>query len=887
MLSNITIEFSVMKYQRIIYVLVLLSWYLQLNAQSDLLSKQMSLDKQQWKVVDLLQELEQKGDFTIAYSPGSLLADSNVILSGTQLRVEQYLQEIFDLQRYQLLDRKNKIVVAPVNLEGLEKITISGYLREAETGESLIAATVQVNSLGDFQDPLTTGVVTNNYGFYSITLTPGTYELIYSYVGFELQRKVIQLTDNLTVDISLTRDPSMLNEVVVEANTEVEKVERKVKSVDLGKTEIGIQEIKQVPALLGEVDVVKAVQLLPGVKVIGEGGSNFFVRGGAADQNLILLDEAPIYNASHLMGFFSVFNSDAINNIQFYRGNIPAAYGGRLSSLLDIHMKEGNREKFGISGGIGLISSRLTVEGPLKKNKSSFIISGRRTYADLFFKFSNNELTRKSSLYFYDLNAKFNYQFNEKNKLFASGYFGRDLNKFRSLPYVIDWGNVTGSIRWNHLFNQRLFSNTTVIFSKYDYRINLSSNVSGQDWRSEIKDYALKSDFNYYPNHKNFVSFGFSSTYHQFQPGEHHATDEPGVPTSNALEHGLYISNEQQLGERISLEYGLRYSLFQLIGKAEVILYDKNYRPLGVQQFDSGEIYKTYQGLEPRISGRYLLGEHTSFKISYNRQKQYMQQISNLALGFNVFDIWLPSSLQTKPQTADIFSLGYFQNSKNQQFEFSAEAYLKRLTNQVDYKDHARLIMNRYLEGELRSGKGRAYGLELMVRRRRGRLTGWLSYTLSRVERSIKDINGGEYFPAPQDQPHSINAVGSYEINERWTVSANFVYATGRPVTLPEEIFRYGHYIVPVYGRRSSDRLPDYHRLDLSANLYPKEKPGSKNQSYWTFSVYNAYNRYNAATVFVTNELAGLDLVKGNGKPAFHKLSMFGLIPSVTYNFKF
>jgi len=871
----------------IICVLALLLINLQLQAQSSLLTKQVTLDKLQWQTVELLQELEQKGGLTIAYSPESLPENANLTLRVTQATIEEYLQQVFDPEKYRFIERAGKVIIAPVSREGSGKgkATINGYVRESGTGENLISATVQIKSVDD-EYPLSSGVVTNNYGFYSITLAPGTYELTYSYVGFEPELRVVQLTDDLQIDMSLKEDPGMMDEVVIEAHSEVERIERNVKSVDLGKTELGIQEIKQVPALIGEVDVIKAMQLLPGVQVMGEGSSNFVVRGGSADQNLILLDEAPVYNASHLMGFFSVFNPDAVNNIQFYRGNIPAAYGGRLSSLLDIHMKEGNREKFGVSGGIGLISSRLTVEGPLKKNKSSFMVSGRRTYADLFLKFSNDEFTRNSSLYFYDLNAKLNYQFNEKNKLFVSGYFGRDLNKFRSLQYVIDWGNATGSVRWNHLFNQRLFSNATLIFSRYDYRIDLSD-ATGQDWRSEVQDYTLKSDFSYYPNPKNFVSFGFSSTYHQFKPGENHATDEPGVPASNALEHGLYISNEQQVGARVTVESGLMYSLFQLIGEAEVIQYDEDYQPQEVLNFANGEIYKTYQGLEPRIGARYLLSEHASFKLSYNRQKQYMQQLSNLALGFNVFDIWLPSSLQTLPQTADAFSLGYFHNSRNLQYEFSAEAYFKHLTNQIDYKDHAQLIMNRYLEGELRTGDGRSYGLELMARRRQGRLTGWLSYTLSRAERSIKGINGGQYFPAPYDQPHSVTAVASYKLGPRWTVSANFVYATGRPTTLPEETFRYDGYIVPVYGRRSSDRLPDYHRFDLSASLYPKEKPGRKNQSYWTFSLYNAYSRYNAATVFVTNELADIDLVKDNGKSAFHKLSLFGLVPSVTYNFKF
>lgn len=858
------------------------------QAQNSLLSQVLPLEKEQWLVKVLLDELEAKGNFIFAYSPEILPENQKVNLSATDQTVEQYLKEVFGQEDFSFIERDNKIIIAPnQSVSGGYKATINGYVRENGTGESLVAATIKIENLSDSLDSGGTGVVTNGYGFYSITLPAASYELTYSYVGFEAQRKVVHLSENTNLDVALQQQAGMMEELVIEAGGSYDKIEQNVESVYLGKSEIGIQEIKQIPALIGEVDIIKAIQLLPGVQVQGEGSTNFFVRGGAADQNLVLLDEAPVYNASHLMGFFSVFNPDAINNIQFYRGNIPAAYGGRLSSLLDIRMKEGNSERFSVSGGIGLISSRLTVEGPVKRERSSFIVSARRTYADLFLKFSKDEFTRSSSLYFYDINAKLNYKLNENNKLYVSGYFGRDLNKFRALQYVIDWGNITGSLRWNHLFSHKLFSNTSLIFSRYDYNIDLSNEASPRDWRSEVRDYALKSDFSYYPNPNNFVSFGLSSTYHRFKPGEDGSGAQPGVPPSNALEHGLYLSNEQKLGEQLTLEYGLRFSLFQLIGEAEVIQYDDNHQPEGTINFKKGEIYKNYYGLEPRFSARYLIGSHTSIKFSYNRQRQYLQSLSNLALGFNVFDIWMPSSLQTKPQTADAFSLGYFMNSVDKFYEFSVETYYKQLSNQVDYKDHAQLIMNRYLEGELLYGKGRAYGIEFMARRRLGRLTGWFSYTLSRAERSISEINGGQNYPAAHDQPHSLTLVASYQLSPRWSVSSNFVYATGRPTTLPEETYRYQGYIVPVYGKRSADRMPDYHRLDLSANLYPKEKPGRKNHSYWTFSLYNAYSRYNAATVFVTNELADIDLVKDNGKSAFHKLSIFGIVPSVTYNFKF
>ncbi|MEQ8425974.1 MAG: TonB-dependent receptor plug domain-containing protein, partial [Cyclobacteriaceae bacterium] len=687
-------------------------------------------------------------------------------------------------------------------------------------------------------------------------------------------------------NIELPVSTVQLKEIVVESDPDNDPKQH-VYDPTLGKVNLDISEIIKMPALLGEVDVIKSIQAIPGVRVSGEGSTNFFVRGGNSDQNLILLDEAPVYNASHLMGFMSVFNPDAIKRVQFYRSGMSASYGGRLSSLLDIRMREGNQNKFQASGGLGLSSSRITLEGPIKKEKISFIVSARRTYADLFLKFSKDEFTRKSSVYFYDLNAKFNWTLGDRDKIYLSGYFGRDLNKFLTLQYAIDWGNSTSTLRWNHLFSDRLFSNTTFLYSTYDYLIDLSNENVNFNWNSRIEDYSFKSDFTYYANPNNQISFGLSSTYHQFEPGHREDSPNTGVPNTQALEHGLYISNELKVNDKVSLEYGIRYSLYQLIGPTTTISFDSNYLPILEESHSSGNIYKTYGGLEPRISSRYLINSSSSVKASYNRTRQYMQLLSNLSLGLNVFDIWFPSTEHTKPQTADLFSLGYFKSLKDNTYELSAETYFKTMVNQVDYRDHAQLIMNRYLEGELRYGKGRAYGLELMLKKKEGRMTGWLSYNYARSERKIKELSNNQYYPANFDQPNSISAGANYELSKRWSVGTNFTYATGRPITLPVESFRYENRIVPVYGGLNTKRLPDYHRLDVTFTIYPKDKGNRKNESYWTFGVYNAYNRHNAATAFVGAELEDINIVKAKDKSAYQKLYLFGILPSVTYNFNF
>lgn len=846
---------------------------------------QIQIDGKEATIETWLNEISQKAAVTFTYNSNSVPLEKKVTLPYMQTSISEILTALFESTNIEFVERKNKIILINPDREENKNATISGFIKESGSGESLIGATLLVKS-DSADDESPKGVVSNAYGFYSLTLPIGTYNLQYSYIGYETITIQLVLTQSTSKTIELVPASTQLDEVVITAETDEDPLQIVLSPIQ-GKTSLNIGEIKKMPALMGEVDVIKSIQTLPGVRVQGEGSTNFFVRGGNADQNLILLDEAPVYNASHLMGFFSVFNPDAIKNVQFYRSGMPAQYGGRLSSLLDIRMKEGNQEKFSTSGGIGLTASRITLEGPIKKEESSFMVSARRTYADLFLNLSADEFTRKSSIYFYDLNAKLNWTLDDKNKLYLSGYFGRDVNKFLSLQYAIDWGNATSTMRWNHLFNDKLFLNTTLLYSNYEYRIDLSNQDTNFNWNSQIQDFSLKSDFTYYANANNQLSFGLNSAYHQFEPGRREGSDKTGVPDANAIESGLYINNEQRLNDRIAVEYGARLSLYQLIGPSTTINFSNDHLPIGEQKNNKGSIYKTYGGLEPRLSARYLLTPSSSLKVNYNRSKQYMQLLSNLSLGLNVFDIWFPSTAHTPPQSADHYTMGYFKDFKDGQYEFSVETYYKKMTNQVDYKDHAQLIMNRYLEGELRTGIGRAYGAEFSLRKNKGNITGWLNYNYSKAERKIPELNGDTYYNANYDQPHAISAGAHATISKRWSVSTNFVYATGRPITLPIESYRYEGHIVPVYGKRNASRLPDYHRLDVTFTLNPKEKENRKNESYWSFGLYNVYDRHNASTAFVSAELEDIDVIKNKGNSAYQKLYLFGIIPSVTYNFKF
>jgi hypothetical protein len=619
---------------------------------------------------------------------------------------------------------------------------------------------------------------------------------------------------------------------------------------------------------------LKTLQLLPGIKSAGEGNSGFYVRGGAADQNLILLDEAPVYNASHLLGFFSTFNSDAIKDATIIKGNAPAQYGGRLSSVLDVRMREGNDKNFQASGGVGFISSRLSLEGPIQQEKSSFMISGRRTYVDLLLKAS--EEFKDNSLYFYDLNAKANYRINENNRLFVSGYFGRDRLGLGA-NFGIDWGNQTATVRWNSILSSKLFSNTSFIYSKYNYDVEVSANGTNFNINSEIKDWNFKQEFQFFPNTKNSWRFGINSIYHTISPSSFQSGDAEKKNPRYSFENAIYANNTFTISPKLSLDYGLRLSAYSILGDGVYNIYDKGIKKESIT-LASGDFGKTYWNLEPRLAANYLLNESSSFKMAYARNTQHLHLLSN-STAASPTDQWIGNSYNIKPEIADQISVGYFKNFADNKFEFSAETYYKNMQNQVDYKNGADIVTVPDVESELLFGKGRAYGLELYLKKKTGRLTGWVSYTLSRTERQIEGINNGDWYAAKQDRTHDISVVGIYQLSPKWSLSGNFIYYTGNAVTLPSGKYTVGDKTTFLYTERNGYRMPAYHRMDLSAT-YEKPRKG-KFQSSWNFSIYNLYGRENAYTI--TFE----DNPDDASRTRAVQTSLFRWVPSVTYNFKF
>jgi len=755
-----------------------------------------------------------------------------------------------------------------------KKYTISGYITDSKNGETLLGATVYIAELQ-------TGTVTNAYGFYAVSLLPGDYTLTYSYIGYQSVNKVISLSADVKIDIELTSSEKMLDEIVIVG----ERADKNVRAPEMSVTRIEAKTINQIPALFGEVDLIRAIQLLPGVQTISEGSTGFSVRGGSADQNLVLLDEATVYNAGHLLGFFSVFNNDAVKDVALYKGDVPATHGGRLSSLMDVRMKDGNSKKFSGTGGIGLISSRLTIEGPIQKDQTSFIVSGRRTYADIFLPLSRNEDIQDNKLYFYDLNAKVNHTINDRNRIFVSSYFGRDVFKNEFAEMTL--GNSTVTVRWNHLISSKIFANFTVLRSQYDYELGVPEGEAVSfEWKSRLVDYSGKADFTYFIDQNNTLKFGAASTFHTFAPGDAKGIGEETffneyvVPESHAIESGIYISNEQKINDMLTLKYGLRFSLFQNVGPGTIYEFDENYATVDSAIYSNGNIFNTYSHLEPRIGITYLLNERSSLKASYTHNAQYMHLAQNSTAG-TPLDIWIPSSPNVKPQLADQGAVGYFRNFRDNSLEFSVETYYKFIRNAIDFKDHAELLLNKEIEGELRFGTAESYGVELMLRKTKGDLTGWIGYTLSKAEREIESINNGKPYSAPYDKPHDLSIVVNYELSERISMGANWVYSTGRPVTYPTGRAYWGNVIVPIYSDRNAYRLPDYHRLDLSLTLRPRLNPDRKWYGEWNFSVYNAYARKNVWTINFVPEPD--DPYSTYAESTY----LFSLIPSITYNFKF
>ena len=756
------------------------------------------------------------------------------------------------------------------------KVTVSGNITDASTGEDLIGAAV-------FIPEYAIGTVTNAYGFYSLEIPNDSLTLVYSFLGLETQELSISGTSDVTFDIQLKPEIKQQVAVVI---TDKKAVEANVESTSTGKVGLKMTAVKKIPALLGEVDLIKAIQLLPGVQAVGEGSSGFYVRGGNADQNLVILDEAPIYNPSHLLGFFSSFNPDAIKDMQFYKGFVPATYGGRLSSVLDIRMKEGNSKKFAVHGGVGTVMSRLAIEAPMGK-RASFIVAGRRSYLDLiaktYFAISKEEDIGDDQFYFYDLNAKGNYRINNKNRVYVSGYFGRDV--FSMEDQKIRWGNTTTSLRWNRLISPKVFSNFSYYYSKYDYFLEFKDELSSAQWESYLQEHSLKADLGKYINPNNTLKFGAQIIRHDNDPGRisveqtGEETEEINIQRDISLESALYIHNERIINNKLKIDGGLRFSSLMNTGKKDVYGLNDQYEIIDTTTYDGG-IRNAYFNVEPRLAARYKLNNSTSLKASYNRTVQYIQQASN-GNAATPFDIWFTSSKYVKPQKADQLSLGLFKNFQDNKYEASLEVYYKNFIDAIDFKDHARLLLNDQLEGELRSGKGKAYGVELLIRKNKGRLTGWISYDFSRAKKKIETINKGKWYNAKYDKPHNLSLVGTYAVSKYVDIGANFVYSTGSAVTFPTGRFEYLGVAVPIYSERNGERLPDYHRLDLSLTLRPKKNDHRKFKSEWVFSFYNVYNRKNAFAIDFKQEEKAPHLTYAE------KVSVFSIVPSFTYNLKF
>jgi hypothetical protein len=752
-----------------------------------------------------------------------------------------------------------------------QKFTISGTIKDSSSGEALIGVIVAVKELP------TTGESTNKYGFYSLTLNAGTYTLIYDYLGYRTDSLKINLQKNIKHNVSLALAGSTLNEVSIQAA----KSNENVTSVQTGMVTLNVKEISKIPVFFGEKDILKTVELIPGVISAGDGNSGFFVRGGAADQNLVLLDEAPVYNAYHLLGFFSVFNSDAIKDVTLYKSGMPVQYGGRLASVEDIRMNDGNDQTYHVSGGIGLISSRLNFEGPIKKGKGSFLISGRRTYADLFLKLSNNTALKNSSLYFYDFNIKGNYTLGENDRVYISGYLGKDVLGADNV-FGINWGNTTGTLRWNHIFGAKLFSNTSLIYSNYNYNIDITTPSLNIGIQSVIQDWDLKEEFQFYPDARNKVIFGFDVIHHSIVPGNIVSNDSninsTHIQTRYALETALFASDEFKVSERIRFVAGIRVTTFSLLGPGTFYTYDINGNTTDSAKYSGGQIVKTYINPEPRFNATYLLDEFSSVKISYDRNVQNMHLLSN-STSSNPTDLWIPSSNNVKPEISDQVSAGYYRNFLDNKYEFSVETYYKAMQNQIDYRNGAQLVLNENVESQLLFGQGKSFGAEFFVKRKYGKLTGWLGYTLSKTELQIPGINDGNWYPARQDITNDVDVVGIYELNSKWSFSATFIYNTGYPVTFPSGKYEVNDNVVYYYTSRNGYRMPDYDRMDIGATYKCKKHPHY--QADWSFSIYNVYDRWNAYTItFQQNP--------NNSQETQALLtSLFGIIPSVSYDFKF
>jgi hypothetical protein len=855
-------------------------FFLMLNASGQGIEKtKITLHLENASLRQAMREIENKTHFKFlakaedieGVSPVSINVQNELLdkilellFKGRNLEYKQEGENIF-------IKRSNEQPIRTSSAASKKNYSIHGTVKSARSGEMLIGATVTVAGS-------TVATVSNNYGFYSLSLPAGDYGLQVSAIGMRTKEVQVSLTKDLQLDVSLEEEARELETVTVTSNASA----RNLRTPQMSMERLNVQEVRNIPVLFGERDILKTIQLLPGVKAAGESNSGFYVRGGGADQNLILLDEAPVYNASHLLGFFSTFNSDAIKNVTLYKGAMPAQFGGRLSSVVDIKMNEGNNQDFGMSGGVGLIASRLNIEGPIQKEKSSFLLSGRRTYADAFLHLLGDSSLKKTKLYFYDLNAKMNFILGDKDRLYLSGYFGRDVLSQEELA-GINWGNATGTLRWNHIFNKKLFSNTSLIFSNYDYRININSEASNYNILSRIRDWNLKEEMQWYANSRNNLTFGFNSIYHTIKPGEISVGGDNGTVAHDlqdryALENALFATNNWKPFDKWSFIYGLRLSTFSILGKGDYYTINSEGEVLDTLHYKKGEVVKTYVNLEPRLAASYQVNATTALKMSYTRNTQNLHLISN-STSSSPTDKWVASTNIIKPESADQVAIGYYKNLKANRYELTLEAYYKTMQNQVDYRNGAQIFSNQPIETQLLFGKGRAYGIEGMIKKTSGRLNGWISYTVSKTERKIEGISNNNWYNVRQDRTHDIAIVGMYQLNKKWTLSAKWIFYTGDAVTYPTGKYRIDNEVYFYYSERNGYRMPNYHRLDVGATKQLKK--GKRFTSELNFSIYNAYGRANAYQInFQESET-------DPNKTEAVKTSLFTFVPSISYNFKF
>lgn len=780
--------------------------------------------------------------------------------------------------------------LSTISLYSQEKVTVSGTVYDNANNETLIGVSI-------YFPELNAGTSTNEYGFYSLTIPKGTYKIQISYLGFTSISEQITLTDNVTKNYKLNEEAESLGEIIIESD--IEKLN--VRTPQMSVNKLTSSTIKKIPVVLGEADIIKSLILLPGVTSAGEGASGFNVRGGAADQNLILLDEAVVFNSSHLFGFFSVFNPDVIKDVKLYKGGIPARFGGRLSSVLDIYQKEGNSKEFNLTGGIGLVSSRLLAEGPIEKEKSSFVVAGRASYAHLFLPLFDND----NKAYFYDLNSKINYRFNDRNNVFLSTYFGKDVFGIND-SFVNDYGNTVLNLRWNHLFSDKIFSNLSLIYSDYFYGLTLD--FVGFEWDSGITNFNLKYDFKHYLNEKFTLTYGINNIYIKFNPGEiipnraDSGIQAEKLTDKYANEFAAYFAAEQKINDKFTVQYGVRFSNFTRLGQDEInvyadnnpVIYNEEFKryesaeAIGTESYSRSDVLASFQNFEPRLSLSYLLNNDTSIKMSYNRMAQYLHLLSNTNSP-TPLDVWAPSGQFIKPQLLDQYALGYFKSIKNGDYSLETEVFYKDIQNRIDYINGANLVANNEIETVILNGQARAYGLEVLLKKNEGDFKGWLAYTLSRSEQQTlgrtpnePGINSGEWYSTPFDKTHDISLNGSYELSKKWTFNANFLFQTGQPTNYPVGQYEISGLNVPIYddNRRNAERLPAYHRLDISATLTPEKNKNRRWQSEWVFGIYNLYGRQNAASINFSQN-------RETFRNEAVQTSIFGLVPSVTYNFKF